>query len=95
MDLSGNNPATADGTYSVTDIEPGRQYLCTIFGTWGGGTITVRFLDPVSGESRDSANNTFNDDAEFTLLVPSNAVDFVLSGATAPAISIALTPIRS
>ena len=84
---------TADGTYTVDQLQPGRQHLVTIFGTWGGGTITVQFLDPVSEVARDSANNTFTADAEFVFLVPSNAVQFVLADATDPSLSISITPI--
>ncbi len=91
--LTGNNPITVDDTYTVTGLTPGKQYLITMFGTWAGGTVTVNFLDAVSGVPHFPANNTFTENSEFILIVPSNAVEFVLTGATSPEISVSINPI--
>jgi hypothetical protein len=81
---------TGDGVFNSQNMQPGRQYLVTIFGTWGGGTMTVQFLDPTTGTARDSTGNTFTADAEFVLLIPSTTARFTLAGASSPDLTIAM-----
>jgi hypothetical protein len=97
MDLKGNNPITDNGTYIVDDMLPGSQYLCTIAGSFGSpsGTLVVKYKDAVTGDARTMTDGSFTAAAEFTLILPGDEVQFILTGATAPSISINLTRILS
>lgn len=96
MILLGNNPITADGTYTQS-VVPGVEYLLTMKGTYGGGTLLVKYTCPIDGSLKivDNASYTGAGKTEDRMIFPSNSISFVLSGSTTPSIVITTTPQRN
>jgi hypothetical protein len=81
----------ADGDYDIPNLPRGHKYLLTAKGTWGGGTLTVKFnngqgaaFEAVDGGALTSALT------EITITVPSDTLRLSLAGATAPSLQITL-----
>ncbi len=86
--LSGNT-ISADGTYTVP-VYAGQRYTVAIGGTFGSGSLAVLWHDAagntgaLDGSPATAAEN-------WTFIAPTNQVDLVLTGSTAPSISITIT----
>ena len=93
MNLNGNNPLTADDTYTLDGLVAGKSYLVTLYGDFGGGTLTLKYPDPTTGAIRTPENADYTENAELTVLMPSTQLRFVLAGATDPSVAVSVTPI--
>lgn len=92
MELNGNNPITANGSYDCT-VDAGRWYLFTARGTFDSATITLQTKNPIDGEFYDVLNGSFTAAAEFDFKSDGGTVRIVVAGASAPNIPIAIVPI--
>lgn len=93
MKLNENNPITADGTYEQ-DVIPGQQYLCHPAGDFGGGTLTFKYIDEITGDVRDVPLNTFTESTPFVFIVAASKIQFVLAGAVNPDLSIQIATLK-
>jgi len=83
------NKITADGTYTVSTI-PGKSYTFAASGTFGGGSLAVKWVD-AAGNSSAYAGSPAASAETWSFTAASNQVQLVLSGATDPAITIGIT----
>ena len=86
--LSGN-VISANDTYTVKTI-PGHRYIFSVSGNFGGGSLAIKWNDGTSatafGESPATAAETWGFSA------PTAQVDLVLTGATAPSLTLGIVP---
>lgn len=95
MDLTGNNPITADGDYDLPVMPEGKEVLMTAKGDYDGGTLTLKHWDHPSETWKDVIDGAFTADTETRFIpVESGKCRLTLAGATAPSISITLTQIK-
>jgi hypothetical protein len=96
MALLPNPPViTANGDYTVSGMKPGFQYLLTVKGTWGGGTITLSTLNPALGtmQTVNGGTMTGSNDNEVNIVLDSTTLQISLAGATNPNLGIAIVPV--
>lgn len=92
--LTDKTTITADGQYRI-GTEQGESYLVAISGTFGSGTITLKFADTKTLDNWITfQDGAFTAAAEFTLIAPTNAILFDLAGSTTPSIKIFITHIK-
>ena len=82
---------TANGTVTVSDLVPGGRYVAHAAGTYGGGTMTIKWSDGTNDTAFPSGELTASGALE--IIVPLSTVKFVLSGATNPSIIVGITPV--
>lgn len=87
--LEGNNPITADGTYTLS-VKAGKPLVVGIAGTFGSGTITAQYL--VGGTAVAFPDTALTADGGYRVVPPTGNIQFVLSGASSPSINVAVTP---
>lgn len=94
MNLLGNNPITADEDYVIENIVPGRKYLMCLKGSFGGGTVTMKYLDPVQPHLEVAIDNGILDGTitELDFVLPTNQLILIVADCVAPSISISITP---
>lgn len=82
------NKITADGTYSVTTY-PGKFYVFSAAGTFGGGSLAVKWNDGTNATAFLESPATAAETWVFT--APSNRVDLILSGSSGASITVNFT----
>jgi len=91
MDLIGNNPITADGTYTLK-IQAGARYAFgASAGTWAG-SLAVRWVDG-DGNATAFPDSPLTANGGFEFIAPSGTVEFVMTG-YANATRIQVVPIQ-
>lgn len=96
MNLNTSNPVTEDGDYDLTNLHPGSEYLLTMKGDWGDGTLTLSFPNgpdgafvPVDGGTWDG-----NGETEARFIAPSKTMRLTLDETTTtPNLKITVIPI--
>lgn len=88
---SENNPITSDGTYTLGGLEPHR-YVIAAAGAFGGGSLAVNWSDGTNSVPFDESPLTAS--GGFEASIPGNRLSFVLTGSTAPSITITATSIQ-
>lgn len=86
---------TANGTTTLV-VDPGQDYVLSLAGTFGSGTVTPKWSDgttdvTVVGPSGDLAITA---GAAYVITSPSSILKLVLSGATNPNINFTLAQKR-
>lgn len=88
----------ANNVYSIPVLE-GREYVLSLSGVFGGGTINLTFFDLAGGYGvpMDAAYKTHTGMASFVFVAPMSRLDIDLSGATTPDIvaTCVLRPVGS
>lgn len=89
-----NPPLLAvDGDYEVT-VEPGREYLLTLKGTWSGATITLTAYNQGSATFTAVDSGSWTANAEARLVAPSSTLRFtVTNDGPSTAVAVTLIPI--
>lgn len=81
MDLIGNNPITANGTYTLK-IEPGQRYAFgASAGTWSG-SLAVQWVDG-GGTATAFPDSPLTANGGFEFIAPSGLIQFVMTGTSA------------
>ena len=81
MDLIGNNPITADGTYTLK-IAPGQRHAFgATAGTWSG-SLAVNWVDG-DGNSSAFPDSPLVANGGFEFTSPSGVIEFVMTGTSA------------
>jgi hypothetical protein len=91
--------ADGSGTYTATDRANGPMEMA-VYGTWGGGTITVQW-SPNGGDTSVALNNSVGTPVSLTAdgaispinMVQGDMIRPVLTGATAPTLTVKLRSI--
>ncbi len=87
---------TVDGNYDVDTLEPGREYLLTLKGTWNGATITLTFWNDAKGAYTAVDGGAWTADAEERLIAPSGKARFAVSNdGASTSVGVTLIPILS
>lgn len=84
---------TANGSYEVP-VSTGQQYLFTLKGAFGGGTVTLSTRSNANNGTFDSVEGgAFTAPTEQTFIAPSGELRLTLSGASSSTITVTLTPL--
>lgn len=94
-DLIDTNPIVADGTYDLQVI-PGKPYLLTIKGDFGGGTVALSVRSNIDTDVFDDVigGSGWETDTEDTFIPSGSVARFTATDSTDPSIRISLIPIR-
>jgi hypothetical protein len=80
---------TANGT-NVISVEPGREYVLSAAGTFGGGTLTPKWS--LGGSDVDiigpAGALAFTGGAAYVVVAPTSSLKLVLAGASSPNINV-------
>lgn len=85
------NPITADGTYT-TPITPGKYYSFGTAGTWGSGSLAIKWTDG-AGNSVALPDSPLTSDGGFVFCAPTPTLTLVLSGATNPSLTVSIATV--
>lgn len=95
MNLNDNDLITTDGEYTLDRLQPGREYLLTMKGVWGGGTLELFFYNgaSTSPEAVDDGSWDGSGATEARFIAPSTSLLLYMSGSSGAELKITIKPI--
>ena len=90
--LDGNNPITANGTYTIP-ITPGKYYSFGAAGTWDSGSLAISWTDS-AGNSVALPDSPLTADGGFVFTAPTSTLTLVMSSvASASDVNISIATV--
>tara|TARA_R110000851_G_scaffold93847_7_gene204337 strand:+ start:350 stop:640 length:291 start_codon:yes stop_codon:yes gene_type:complete len=86
-DLNTYEPITNSGDYDF-EMESGRKFVFSASGTFGGGTLTLKYI--IKGDEVDFESGVLSAAGGFEVMPPVDTLRITLAGASAPSIDIVL-----
>lgn len=90
MELIGNNPITADGTYTIP-VEPGQAYVFSASSAAWAGTLAVKWPD-AGGNLTAFEESPLSANGGFWFIAPNSPISIIASDAMTCYIS--LVPVK-